>query len=131
MAGVCMHSYVYVLACVCFSKYQKLCSLGSNMLMGIMYTIFFFISLEVIGPYPSSCYIIAFFKYACHIFCTSVDKHIVPARSVKQTSSFPASDKITGLTVLHQTPRCSPQSKWKMSSVMCLVSFLILKKVPS
>ena len=78
--------------------------------MGITHTRVFF-SLELTGPYTSSCYIIAFIQYADHIFCTSLDKHVVPVKSVKQTSSFSAPDKITSVTVLHQTPCSSTQSK--------------------
>jgi hypothetical protein len=72
----------------------------------------FCIHSEITGAYPSSSYSIAFIQYD-DIICTSLNKHIAPAKSVKQTSSFSASDKTTGPTVLRQTPGCSTQSKWE------------------
>jgi hypothetical protein len=80
-----------------------------NILVGVLYMKFCFHS-EITGAYPSSNYIIAFIQYA-DIICTSLDKHIAPAKSVEQTSSFSAPDKTAGPTVLCQTPGCSTQSK--------------------
>jgi hypothetical protein len=70
-----------------------------------------YILLEINGAYPSGSYIIAFIQCVDITFCTSVNKYIASAKPVKQTSSFPTSDKITGLTVLYQTPGCSTQGK--------------------
>jgi hypothetical protein len=70
----------------------------------------FCIWLEITGAHPSSRYIIAFIQYADATH-TSLDKHTAPAKSVKETSSFSASDKTTSPTILHQTPGCGTQSK--------------------
>jgi hypothetical protein len=82
-----------------------------SVLAGVLY-MRFCIRLEITGAHPSSRYIIAFIQYA-DTTRTSLDKHIAPAKSVKETSSFSASDKTTSPAILHQTPCCSTQSKWK------------------